>query len=74
MIKAILDRSVAKLEKSFGYDARYLHEVIDVSAPAFFKFGLFQIMSNHRDGAPADAYCAARGKDMLCLAMEVRPA
>jgi hypothetical protein len=60
MIKAFLHRSVAKLEKGFGYDASYLHEVIDVSPSAFFKFGLFQIMSNHRDGAPADAYCAAR--------------
>lgn len=60
MIKAFLHRSVNKLEKSFGYDARYLHEVIDVSPSAFFKFGLFQIMSNHRDGAPVEAYCAAR--------------
>ena len=60
MIKTFLHRSVAKLEKSYGYDARYLHEVIDVSPSAFFKFGLFQVMSNHRDGAPADAYCAAR--------------
>ena len=60
MIKAFLHRSVAKLERGFGYDATYLHEVIDVSTPAFVKFGLFQIMSNHRDGAPADAYCAAR--------------
>jgi len=60
MIKAFLHRSVARLEKSYGYDASYLHEVIDVSPSAFFKFGLFQVMSNHRDGAPADAYCAAR--------------
>lgn len=60
MIKSFLHRSVAKLEKEFGYDASYLHEVIDVSPSAFFKFGLFQAMSNHRDGAPADAYCAAR--------------
>ncbi len=60
MIKAFLHRSVSKLEKGFGYDARYLHGVIDVSPSAFIKFGLFQIMSNHRDGAPAEAYCAAR--------------
>jgi hypothetical protein len=60
VIKGFLHRSVAKLERSFGYDATYLHEVIDISPSAFFKFGLFQIMSNHRDGAPREAYCAAR--------------
>jgi hypothetical protein len=59
MIKALLHRSLGKLEKGFGYDARYLHEVIDVSPSAFFKFGLFQIMAKHRDGAPRDAHCAA---------------
>ncbi|HTW34544.1 MAG TPA: hypothetical protein VMD53_07995 [Rhizomicrobium sp.] len=60
MIKAFLHRSVAKLEKRYDYDAHYLHDVIDVSPSAFFKFGLFQVMSSHRDGAPIDAYCAAR--------------
>ena len=60
MIKSFLHRAIAKLEKSYGYDASYLHEVLEVSTPAFLKFGLFQTMSNHRDGAPRDAYCAAR--------------
>ena len=60
MIRSYFHRSVARLEKSYGYDATYLHEVIDISPRAFFKFGLFQIMSYHRDGAPRDAYCAAR--------------
>jgi hypothetical protein len=60
MLKAYLHRSVARLERRFGYDATYLHEVIDISRPAFFKFGLFQIMSSHRDGVPRDAWYAAR--------------
>jgi len=60
VIRSYFHRSVARLEKSYGYDATYLHEVIDISPRAFFKFGLFQIMSYHRDGAPRDAYCAAR--------------
>jgi hypothetical protein len=59
MIKSFLHRSAAKLEKRYGYDATYLHEVIDVSPSAFIKFGLFQIMAKHRDGAPRDAYCGA---------------
>jgi len=60
MLKAYLHRSVARLERSFGYDATYLHEVIDISTPAFFKFGLFRIMSSHRERVPLDAWCAAR--------------
>ena len=60
MLKAYLHRSVSKLERSFGYDAGYIHEVIEISRAAFFKFGLFQIMSSHRDGVPRDAWYAAR--------------
>ncbi|HUO92366.1 MAG TPA: hypothetical protein VMU22_05555 [Rhizomicrobium sp.] len=60
MIKSYLHRSVARFEKHYGYDATYMHEVIDASPRAFFKFSLFQAMSYHRDGAPTDAYCAAR--------------
>jgi hypothetical protein len=60
MLKVFLHRTVSKLEKSFGYDASYLHEVIEISRPAFFKFGLFQIMSSHRDSVPRDAWYAAR--------------
>jgi hypothetical protein len=60
MLKAYLHRTVSRLERSFGYDATYMHEVIDISPLAFFKFGLFQIMSSHRDGVPRDAWFAAR--------------
>jgi hypothetical protein len=60
MIRDFLHRSVGKLEKRYRYDASYLHDVIDASPSAFFKFTLFQVMANHRGGAPLDAYCAAR--------------
>jgi len=60
MLKQFLHRSVTKLEKGFDYDAGYLHDVIEISPRAFLKFGLFQVMASHRDGAPLDAYCAAR--------------
>jgi hypothetical protein len=60
MLKQILHRQVAGLERTFGYDASYLHEVIDISPSAFFKFALFQAMSAHRRNVPRDAWHAAR--------------
>lgn len=60
MFKRFLHRRLAQLETSFGYDATYLHEVIDISAPAFVKFALFQTMSSHRKNIPRDVWYAAR--------------
>jgi len=60
MIKRFFHRRIAALEKAFGYDASYLHEIADISPAAIFKFGLFQVMSAHRDGVPKDAWYAAR--------------
>jgi hypothetical protein len=60
MLKRLLHGSIRKLERDYGYDATYLHEVTDISPAASLKFALFQIMSNHRDRVPRDAYCAAR--------------
>lgn len=60
MIKRFLHTRIARLETSFGYDAAYLHEILDVSLAAFVKFSLFQLMSAHQDGVPADAYFAAK--------------
>lgn len=50
----------ATLELRYDYDATYLHEVIDASLPAYFKFGLFMVMAGHDGGAPRDALFAAR--------------
>lgn len=59
MLKYFLHRAIAKLERAYGYDATYLHEVTDISTSASVKFALFQVMSAHRDKVPRDAYCAA---------------
>ncbi len=66
MFKQFLHGRLARLERGFGYDASYLHEVLDASTPAFFKFALFQTMSSHRDRAPRDAWYAARIAAALC--------
>jgi alkylhydroperoxidase/carboxymuconolactone decarboxylase family protein YurZ len=60
MFKQFLHRRIAKLERAFGYDATYFHEVVDASTPAFAKFTAFQWMSSHRDHIPRDAWFAAR--------------
>jgi hypothetical protein len=60
MLKAFLHSQIGAYEKSYGYDATYFHEIVDASPLAFFKFALFQVMSNHRDGVPKDAWFAAR--------------
>jgi hypothetical protein len=60
MLKPYLHSYIAKMERTFGYDGVYLHEVLDVSLPAFLKFALFQAMSSHRDGVPREAYFAAK--------------
>lgn len=59
MLRSFLHGRIRKLERAFGYDATYLHEVLDVSRAAFFKFLLFQVMSAHRDQVPRDASFAA---------------
>lgn len=60
MIRSLLHSRIRRLERSFGYDATYLHEVLDVSLPAFLKFALFQVMASHREQVPIDAAFAAR--------------
>ena len=60
MIRSFLHKRIRRLEHGFGYDAGYLHEVLDVSLSAFLKFGMFQVMASHRDGVPRDAAFAAR--------------
>jgi hypothetical protein len=60
MFKSYLHGKIKATERVFGYDATYLHEMLDASTRAFMKFGLFQAMANHRDGVPKQAWYAAK--------------
>lgn len=60
MLKSLFHRQIAKFEGRFGYDAGYLHEVVDASPWAAFKFNLFQAMAQHREDVPEDAWFAAK--------------
>lgn len=47
-------------ERAFGYDATYMHELLDISPRAFRLFGGILKLSRHREGAPAEAVYAAK--------------
>ena len=82
MFKSMMHAATRKMERMFGYDATYIHEVIDTSEAAGLKFMLSQFVGQHRDGVPKDAWYAAKlaaalSEDcgpctQLCIDMAVR--
>lgn len=60
MFKSFLHNRVRPLERGFGYDAGYFHEMIDASTSAAIKFSLAQMIANHREDVPKDAWYAAK--------------
>jgi hypothetical protein len=60
MLKSHFHRKIAKLGQAFDYNVSYLHEMLDASTPAFFKFALFRPMSRHREDVPVTAWFAAK--------------
>lgn len=59
MIKSLLHRQVQKFAGPFGYDATYVHEIIDTSTRAALKFTLFQMIARPTKDVPAAALYAA---------------
>jgi hypothetical protein len=60
MLKWLMLRSVRKLEKKYGYDATYMHEMADDSLSAFARFAAIQMSGGtFRAGAPPNAWFAA---------------
>lgn len=58
MLRALLSRQVRSMERSFDYDAGYMHEVLAVSPWTLLKFGLVASLGHGRR-APAGAIAAA---------------
>ena len=56
MLNNLIDRIIDQQEEKLGASLDYLREMADLSAAAFFKFGLFMPMAEHRKHAPAAAY------------------
>jgi hypothetical protein len=59
VLKAVMNAVVGRLEKRYGYDAGYLHELIDIDPAAFFAFSGMQRLSGYRK-APPEALTAAK--------------
>jgi hypothetical protein len=59
MLRWFLQRQIAAFERTWNYDAGYIHEVIDVDPRAMLAFGKLQAISGYRKGVPPAAYFAA---------------
>jgi hypothetical protein len=59
MLKWMLHRKLRAFERAHGYDASYMHEVLDVDLGAFLKFGRATGLGAYRKDVPAEVYAAA---------------
>lgn len=60
MIGRFLHRNIRGMEKKYGYDATYMHELMDGSLSAFLRFAAIQMSGGtFRGGAPTNAWFAA---------------
>jgi hypothetical protein len=59
MLKSFAHRYIRKMEKHYGYDATYMHEMLDVSFTGFRRFMKMQNAGNWRGDAPSNAWWAA---------------
>ena len=59
MLKWLIHRRLRGFEKTYGYDAAYMHEVLDLDLGAFLKFGRAVALSGYRKDVPAGAHFAA---------------
>jgi hypothetical protein len=50
MLRWFLQRQIAAFERTWNYDASYMHEVIDVDQRAMLAFGKLRAMSSYRKG------------------------
>lgn len=59
MLKWFLQRRIAAFERTWNYDASYIHELIDADPSALMTFGKVQGLSKYRKDVPPAPYCAA---------------
>lgn len=60
MLKRLFHRNIRGMEKKYGYDATYLHELIDLSTSAFLRFAIIQTAGGtFHGGAAPNAWQAA---------------
>jgi alkylhydroperoxidase family enzyme len=59
MIKSLMHRYLGRFEREWGYDASYMHDVVDASPAGARKFAFLQPMAQHRQDVSKDAWHAA---------------
>lgn len=80
MIRKLLRRALRQFEKRYGYDARYMHEIIAADVGGALRMGMATKFLEHRFDTPRDAYFAAKLRSVgnadcgPCLALVIRMA
>ena len=59
MLKWLIRRKLRAFERANGYDASYMHEVLDTDVSAFLKFARATNLNTYRKDVPPDLYYAA---------------
>jgi hypothetical protein len=59
MIKALMHWYLRRFERLWGYDASYMHDLVDASPAGVRKFAFLQPMAQHREDVSRDAWHAA---------------
>jgi hypothetical protein len=59
MLKWFMQRGIAAFERRWNYDASYMHELIEISPRAAWKFSRAAAIGTFRQDVPADAWAAA---------------
>lgn len=59
MLKWLIRNRLHKFERTFGYDASYMHELLDTDVSAFLAFAKIQKMSAYRRDVPKAVRAAA---------------
>jgi len=59
MIKWALRRAITRFERTWNYDAGYMHEMIDASPRAAWLFSRVTALGRFRRDLPVEAWCAA---------------
>lgn len=58
MLKWLIHRRLAAFEEDFGYDASYMHHVLDTDFGAFRRFARAAAIGRYRKDVPIDVHCA----------------
>jgi len=59
MLRWFLHRQIAAFERTWSYDASYIHELIDIDPRAVMVFGKVRALGRYRKGVPAAVHYAA---------------